>query len=110
MRPSTSLGSLALSNICFAMIPESSPFSAPDFSNKEENSFTFSGDNGGTRIGGSGPDCIGLAGGPAFWGALRGAAGGIPSNRGKGPAGEKMSALTGKVEQDITHFGKPDLV
>jgi hypothetical protein len=81
--PSTSFGSRAFSNICFATTPESSPFSAPDFSNNNEYSLIFSGVRGGTRIGG-GPACVGLAGGPVVWVVT----GGIdcPSNRGKGPA------------------------
>lgn len=81
--PSTSFGSRAFSNICFATTPESSPFSAPDFSNNSEYSLIFSGARGGTRIGG-GPACVGLVGGPVVWVAT----GGIdcPSNRGRGPA------------------------
>lgn len=70
------------------MMPESNPLSAPDFSKREENSLTFSGDNGGTRIGG-GPDWVGLAEGPVVWAALPEAPEGIPSNRGKGPAYER---------------------
>ena len=61
--PSTSLGNLALSNICLAMIPGRYPFSAPDFSNSPEYSATLSGFKAGTRIGG-GAIAFGLAGAP----------------------------------------------
>jgi hypothetical protein len=84
--PKTSFGSRAFSNICFAMTPESIPFSAPDFSNNNEYSLIFSGARGGTRIGGD-PACVGLAGGPVFWEVTGGI--GCPSNRGRGPAVRK---------------------
>lgn len=67
MRPRTSLGSLAFSKISFAFspkdgqsnaayveagtIPESTPLTAPDFSNKPAYSAALAGTSGGTRMG-----------------------------------------------------------
>lgn len=74
IRPSTSFGSFALSNICFAASPERTPFSAPNFSNRDEYSATLSGLKAGTRIGG-GPE-VGLEGVPDSCAAMGGAVGG----------------------------------
>jgi hypothetical protein len=67
MRPSTSLGNRAFSKISFAfspgkrqyiavlkydrVLPESTPLTAPDFSNKPAYSAALAGTRGGTRIG-----------------------------------------------------------
>lgn len=88
IRPRTSFGSLALSNICFATVPDNAPFSAPDFSKRVEYSVTFSGASAGTRIG-PGPADVGLDGVPLGCAEIGAVGGGRvlpPSNTGNGAA------------------------
>ena len=103
IRPKTSLGSCARSNIDFAVspkeyqhrpdvqldrrhIPGKTPFCAPDCSKRDVYCMALSVVKGGTRMG------------PLFWAwrgdALRGGPGGgvIPSNLGRGPPASHVSA------------------